>query len=129
MRSFWIERTSIIHPMKDLITRAISIRQPYIELILQGKKVKEFRSRKTNIRERVYLYAALRPSDDRASWTRSGNAIGSLPTGVIVGSIEIVDCKETVDGGFAYILKNPQRLRRYLIVSNQPQPGFWIPQF
>ncbi|PYQ88659.1 MAG: hypothetical protein DMG02_17325 [Acidobacteria bacterium] len=33
-------------------TRAISIRQPYVELILRGKKTREFRSRPTNIRER-----------------------------------------------------------------------------
>ena len=43
-----------------MIERAISIRQPYAELILRGKKKNEFRSRPTNIRERVYIYAALR---------------------------------------------------------------------
>ncbi|MDA8409599.1 MAG: hypothetical protein M0001_04305 [Treponema sp.] len=42
------------------ITRAISIRQPYVELILQGAKTEEYRSMPTNIRERVYLYASLR---------------------------------------------------------------------
>jgi predicted transcriptional regulator len=38
--------------------RAISIRQPWVELILRGVKKKEYRSQPTNIRERVYLYAS-----------------------------------------------------------------------
>jgi len=41
------------------IRRAISIRQPFVEAILDGKKKIEYRSRKTNIRERVYIYASL----------------------------------------------------------------------
>lgn len=39
--------------------RAISIRQPYVEDILRGKKKYEYRSRPTQIRGRVYLYASL----------------------------------------------------------------------
>ena len=37
------------------VTRAISIRQPWVEQILIGKKRAEYRDRPTNIRERVYL--------------------------------------------------------------------------
>ncbi|MBI4768802.1 MAG: ASCH domain-containing protein [Deltaproteobacteria bacterium] len=40
------------------IARAISIRQPWVELILLGKKKAEYRSRPTKIRERVYIYAS-----------------------------------------------------------------------
>lgn len=35
--------------------RALSIRQPFAELILLGQKPIEYRSRPTNIRGRVYL--------------------------------------------------------------------------
>jgi hypothetical protein len=41
------------------IVRAISIRQPYAELIMRGTKREECRSRATLIQERVYLSAAL----------------------------------------------------------------------
>jgi hypothetical protein len=45
--------------------RALSIRQPHIEAILRGVKKIEYRSIRTNIRERVYLYASLgRYADD-----------------------------------------------------------------
>ncbi len=111
------------------ITRAISIRQPYVELILQGKKRKEFRSRITHLRGRVYIYASMTPKDDPPAWRSSGKPPGTLPTGKIVGSVEIVGCTPTNDGGFAYELIKPRRLRTHLIPLNQPQPLFWFPLF
>lgn len=47
------------------ITRAISIRQPYVEMILRGVKKVEYRSQVTHIRERVYLYASLKPGNEK----------------------------------------------------------------
>ena len=43
--------------------RALSIRQPYAEQILRGTKEIEYRSVKTNIRERIYIYASLSMGD------------------------------------------------------------------
>jgi hypothetical protein len=39
--------------------KALSIRQPHAETIIRGVKPIEFRSRPTNVRERIYVYAAL----------------------------------------------------------------------
>lgn len=111
------------------VTRAISIRQPYVELILQGKKKYEYRSKHTNIRERVYLYASLTPADHEPSWKKVKRQPGQLPTGCIVGSVEIVDCIGTEKDGFAYKLKNPKRIRKFIKPKNQPSPVFWIPEF
>lgn len=114
------------------ILRAISIRQPYAELILRGTKPAEYRSRRTNIRERVYIYASLRPADDTSGWRKVGREPGQLPTGVIVGSVEITACKVRRRGknlDFAYALRNPKRFRNALLPTNQPQPGFWRPRF
>ena len=110
-------------------TRAISIRQPYVELILQGKKRREFRSRRTNIRGRVYIYASLKLSDHLPSWRKLGMVSKPLPTGVIVGSVEIVDCCREANGDYGYILANPKRLGKHLRPKNQPQPVFWFPEF
>ena len=44
---------------KNKQLRALSIRQPYAEQILRGTKTIEYRSVKTNIRERIYIYASL----------------------------------------------------------------------
>lgn len=115
--------------MSDQINRAISIRQPFVELILQGKKKKEYRSRATNIRERVYIYASLSERAEAVLWRKAGKKPGSLPRGVIVGTVEIVGCKVEPSGGYAYLLKNPKRLRKPLKAKNQPSPVFWRPEF
>ena len=117
-------------PRSARLVRAISIRQPYVELILRGTKTREYRSRPTNIRERVYLYAGLRPADSPASWRKLGKHPGDLSTGVIVGSVEITNCRWDVRNAcYAYRLRNPRRLKTHLSAKNQPTPCFWRPQF
>src|SRR3569833_2757623 len=112
------------------ISRAISIRQPWIELILQGEKREEYRSRRTKIRERVYLYASATPADSPPTWQRLNVTPGALPTGVILGSVEIVGCYWNAERkAYAYVLRHPRRLDSHLTPRNQPQPIFWRPQF
>ena len=112
------------------ITRAISIRQPFVELILQGKKKAEYRSIQTRIRERVYLYASKNPVDSPEAWGRVGKEPGELPTAAILGSVEIIDCRWDVDRQcYAYVLAKPTRLRSPRRAKNAPQPVFWRPQF
>lgn len=108
--------------------RAISIKQPWVELILQGKKKREFRSKATTIRGRVYLYASLKALTKASEWKKAGKTVGTLPTGRIVGTVNIIDCRITSDG-YAYILAAPRRLRRSKKPKNQPQPVFWNPEF
>ena len=112
------------------VVRAISIRQPYAELILRGIKKEEYRSRRTTIRGRVYIYASLTNADDDEAWEQTRKRPGAFPRGVVVGSVEIVDCVQDDEvGDFAYLLKAPRRLRRPRVVRNQPQPVFWRPKF
>lgn len=113
--------------MVDHIKRAISIRQPFVEAILDRKKTIEYRSRLTNNRERVYLYASLRPASAEA-FDEFGYDSARCPRGAIVGSVEIVDCTG-VEGDYEIHLANPKRLRTFLKPINQPQPMIWIPQF
>ena len=110
------------------ISRAISIKQPFVEQILCGTKRYEYRSLPTNIRERVYLYASLSPRTDKDAWRGMTELKGQLPLGLIVGSVEIVDCKRD-SGGYAYELAGPRRLRVSLKPKNQPLPVFWRPKF
>jgi hypothetical protein len=112
------------------ILRALSVRQPYAEQILLGKKKFEYRSTNSNIRERVYLYASKGKVDDPAEWRKAGAKPDSLPTGVIVGSVEIVDSTFDEDEYiYAWKLARPERLAKPLVPINQPQPAVWRPQF
>ena len=107
--------------------RAISIKQPFVEEILRGIKKYEYRSRPTKIRGRVYLYASMKPRED-GNWKRLKMNPEDAPTGMIVGSVEIVDCKYFEDDEcYGYKLKNPKRYRKYLAPKNQPQPCFFFP--
>ena len=115
----------------DRPVRAISIRQPYVEEILRGKKKYEFRSTRTNIRGRVWIYAGMKPAP-KEDWIHIDKKPGELPTGVIVGTVEIVTCRPTTrknEADFTYVLNAPKRLRVPKRVSNQPQPRFWRPKF
>jgi hypothetical protein len=108
-------------------TYAMTLRQPYVELILRGIK-KEYRGRPTDIRGPVYLYASKRPADSPIEWEKVAAYPGMLPTGAIVGMVEIVDCRW--DGcGYICDLRNPSRLEHSLRPKNQPNSGFWCPEF
>jgi ASCH domain-containing protein len=74
--------------MKNLI-RALSVRQPWAELTLSGERQAECRSRPTNVPGRVLVYASLTPSDNPTAWNKVGNQPGELPSGQIVGIVEI----------------------------------------
>ncbi|HEX5703905.1 MAG TPA: ASCH domain-containing protein [Pyrinomonadaceae bacterium] len=105
---------------------ALSIRQPHAEQILRGKKSIEYRSKPTNKRERVYIYAAMRPAPPKY-WREIGLKLGSLPTGVLVGTIEIVDCYRKGPENYHWRLAKPVRLKRALKPKNHPQPAWFNP--
>jgi len=106
--------------------RALSIRQPYAKQILHGQKKIEYRSRPTNIRERIYIYASLTPGDPN-EFRKMKIQPGDLPTGLLVGTVEIADCTCS-PGNYNWILKNPERLQQVLKPKNHPQPlWFYYP--
>jgi hypothetical protein len=89
---------------------ALSIRQPHAEQILRGNKTIKYRNMATNKRERVYVYASKTPADQE-SWDEIGLEPGDLPTGVIVGTVEVVGCRK-VRGEYEWDVAKPVRLRR-----------------
>jgi hypothetical protein len=70
----------------DLPRRALSDRQPWAELILRGKKTIEVRSRATNIRGPMYIYAGLtRGADDAKCRATTGCTWEELERGKLIG--------------------------------------------
>jgi predicted transcriptional regulator len=132
--------------------RALSIRQPYAELILRGIKTAELRSISTTIvGERFYIYAcrakAKKPiwSDDLRVGTppawmielaeqvkliedlRSANLLpAELPTGVIVGSAVIEKVTKT-DERYRWHLADVRRATRLRKPTGHPQPVWFQP--
>src|SRR4051812_46967191 len=123
--------------------RALSIRQPWAELILLSHKTIEVRSLRTHIRERIYIYAGLGRIDSEVE-ARIARKFEidteELPRGVLVGTVEIVDCRpltqsqnraalrsrsDETEGQFAWILERPERARALRKPKNRPQPVFF----
>ena len=111
--------------------RALSIRQPYAELILQGIKTIEYRSRRTRIiGERFYIYASKGTGQlaigNGAERTLTQRETEQLPRGVIVGSAKIAAC-EANNGQYHWHLSNVKRLKRPRKPKGMPQPVWFNP--
>jgi hypothetical protein len=105
--------------------RALSIHQPYAELILRGLKKIEYRSMVTHIRGRIFIYASLTPGNIY-DWDDLHMKPGDLPTGVLVGTVEIIDCTGE-SGNYQWHLAKPERLERNLKPQKHPQPSWFNP--
>src|SRR5262245_60949369 len=78
---------------------ALGVPQPWIELILRGVKTIEVRSQDTQVRGTIYLYASKKLSGFPAAIKaarRHKLDCASLPTGLLVGSVEIAATRPTV---------------------------------
>jgi hypothetical protein len=111
--------------MTPSVIRALSIRQPYAEQIFRGTKKIEYHTRPTRVRERVYIYASMTPGPSR-EFDALGVQPGDLPTGVLVGTVEIVGCTGHA-GDYQWQLQRSQRLPRLRKPKRQPQPVWFHP--
>lgn len=105
--------------------RALSVRQPFAELIMTGDKDTEYRTRRTHIRGRVYIYAC-KAASCLEDFEDHGLDPDELPRGVLIGTVEVVDCVGE-DDDYEWLLANPQRLSKPMLVKAVPQPGFFWP--
>ena len=113
--------------------RALSIRQPYAELILRGVKTIEYRSRPTKIiGERFYIYASKgqetkRLRDVETKWLEQPD----LPRGVIVGTAVISHCTNggppTGHSAYHWHLTDVQRIKHPRKPRGRPQPVWFRP--
>jgi hypothetical protein len=134
--------------------RALSIRQPWAELILRGVKTVEYRSRPTRIiGERFWIYASkgsgfrvqgLKKDKAAGVWSRDlagpGGGPprwmlelaeelilrGGLPTGVIVGSA-VIEKVTGGDGAYEWHLAGVERTDRPRKPDGHPQPVWFRP--
>lgn len=107
------------------VTRALNIRQPYAEQIMRGTKRVEYRTQPTKVRERVYIYASLTPGDE-LEFKRMKAQPGDFPVGVLVGTVELVDCTGQ-PGDYQWHLRRPVRLPEPLRPARHPQPTWFFP--
>lgn len=105
--------------------KALSLKQPYAELILEGRKKIELRNWRTTFRGEFLIHASKTP--DFLAMKKFDFGENSLPLGGIVGKANLIDVKEYKSeeehnhdrdlhlassdwGRFGFILENPVRL-------------------
>jgi hypothetical protein len=83
----------------------------------------EFRSRSTDVRGRIFIYASQTFTDDeREAAIDYGLDFDSLPRGVIVGTVELVGCDEG-----DWFVKNPQRADELRKPARRANPVWFYP--
>jgi len=116
--------------------KVLSLKQPFAELILQGKKTIELRKWNTKFRGTFLIHSSKTP--DSESMKRFGFI--DLPCGFILGKSELVDVKhytnekehlldknkhlaDSVWGNYGFILENPVRFDK--LIPCKGKLNFW----
>ncbi len=115
--------------------KALSFRQPWAELILQGRKTLDLRTYSRDYRGPLAIHASL--ETERAACVQHGLDPDALPTGGVVGVVELVDIVSLDEAGYAarrdehlagrsfrspmygWMLANPQRLPQVIPLRGQ----------
>ena len=106
--------------------KALSFRQPWAELVLQGRKTLDLRTYSRDYRGPLAIHAS--QEIEREACLQHGLNPDTLPTGGVVGIVELVDIVPLDEAGYAahsaehlagrryrepmygWVLRNPQRL-------------------
>jgi len=115
--------------------KALSLKQPYAELILQGKKRIELRKWNTKFRGEFFVHSSLVP--DKEAMGRFG--FKELPCGFILGKVTLTGVKRYNSpeehskdkelhlasddwGSYGFILEKPVRIEK---IPAKGKLGFW----
>ncbi len=116
--------------------KVLSLKQPYAELILQGKKKIELRKWNTKFRGEFLIHASKIP--DKEAMQKFG--FKELPAGAIVGKTTLIEVKKYQSeqehskdkdlhlaseywGNYGFILENTERINP--IIPAKGKLGFW----
>lgn len=116
--------------------KALSLKQPFADLIVIGKKTIELRSWNTKVRGDFLVHASLTPI--KSQYVKFGYKLDELPRGCIVGKATIIDVKhyditeqweadahkhyaglEFAASDYGYILTNAVKFEKPIPVAGQ----------
>lgn len=118
--------------------KTLSLKQPFAELILQGKKTIELRKWNTKFRGEFLIHCSKIP--DKKSMKKFSFEEGSLPCGFILGKANLVEVKKyknekehkadknkhlgsEIFGNYGFVLENPIRIKKLIPVKGNL--NFW----
>lgn len=115
--------------------KSLSLKQPFAELILQGKKKIELRKWNTSFRGEFLIHSPKNP--DKEAMKKFG--FKELPCGFIVGKAKLTEVKKYKNeeehkkdkelhlassrwGKYGFIIENPERIEK---IAAKGKLGFW----
>ncbi|MFH1889811.1 MAG: ASCH domain-containing protein [Nanoarchaeota archaeon] len=115
--------------------KTLTLKQPWAELVLQGRKKIELRKWNMNFRGPFFIYSSKIPDADGMKKFGFDN----LPNGFVLGRANLVDVKKYIDGDdflkdkkkhlateewgkYGFILDDVKRIKP---ISARGQLGFW----
>ncbi len=93
--------------------KALSIKEPWVSLILNGSKTIETRTWKTKYRGKLLLCASLKPASDI-----SGNAFATadlIDCRKMVKDDEVDACCDIYIGAYSWVLENVKRIKPFKV--------------
>ena len=110
-RDFDVSPSPVPLDLKAEWLRALSVQQPWVDLILSGEKNIEYRSRRMREMGPLLLHASKTIKQENFARVGMEAEIGSLPYGALVGVVDVVDvvAVEGQDGLFEWRLAHPRR--------------------
>jgi len=85
---------------------ALSVKQPFADQIATGQKRVEYRTWLTHHRGDLLIVSTKKPE------------VGSLPLGCAVALVSVVDCVESEEGDWEWILENPRPIKPFPVRGN-----------
>ncbi len=104
--------------------KALTIKQPFATLIVEGYKKYEFRSWKTSFRGEIYIHAG--KSIDKDAMKRVEHLNLTYPTGCIIGKAKITDCVLVDDELRKELLKENEIVYHNLKTPKEKRYGFQL---
>jgi ASCH domain-containing protein len=103
--------------------KAISVRHPWIDLILDGRKTVELRGRATRHRGELHLHASrtFGPAEREAATRLGVPAPEPGQLGVVLGKVRLVDCRKVTPADWAAALAEPRETRPYAWLLAKPK--------
>jgi hypothetical protein len=99
--------------------RVLSVRQPYVEAILRGWKVLEYRTWRTHFRGRIALHASKKMAPEALDDYPELEGV-EVCLGAVVGLVDVVGIRLVEPGLYGWELAHPARLVTAVPAAGQP---------
>jgi hypothetical protein len=103
--------------------RALGIQQPYVEQILCGTKREEYRTKPLVTFGPSLLYASKTAGEYAGTLYKHGE----LPTGLVVGIIDLIGCKKYGYNDYGWEIANPRRFHEPIAPYKRPFSSWFYP--